>query len=208
MTARLRGLYLIAASALTGSLSSGQSIAIGAIGGVRATNDFTGGGAAISVSGRYAVGPELDIGLPFHFGIEVDALYRRQAYNTTFSNNVYNGTSQERANSWEFPMLLKYRLPFPLLKPFVEAGYAPRVINGTIHYFANGTTPSTDWPTSQGVVIGGGVQFGIGRLRLSPAVRYTYWNNRAITVIFNDGPQSQSSQNQADFLLGITWKLH
>jgi hypothetical protein len=207
MSMRLRSLLLIAAGALTCSVSFGQAIAIGAIGGVRATDDLT-GGAATSVSGRYAVGPELDIGLPFHFGIEVDALYRRQAYDTSFSNNVYNGTSQERANSWEFPMLLKYRLPFPLLKPFVEAGYAPRVINGTIHSFANGITQSTDWPTSQGFVIGGGVQFGIGRLRLSPAVRYTYWTNHAITVIFNDGPQSQSSQNQADFLLGITWKLH
>src|SRR5580698_2698418 len=207
MSSRFRSLLLIVAGAATCSVSFGQSIAIGVIGGVRATNDLT-GEAATSVSERYVLGPELDIGLPFHFGIEVDALYRRQAYDTTFSNNVYNGTSQERANSWEFPMLLKYRIPFPLLKPFVEAGYAPRVINGTIHYVNNGTTPSTDWPTSQGFVIGGGVQFAIGRLRLSPAVRYTYWNNHAITVIFPDGPSSQSSQNQADFLLGITWKLH
>jgi hypothetical protein len=76
----------------------------------------------------------------------------------------FGGAPAENANSWEFPMLLKCRLPVPLIKPFVEAGYAPRVIQGSIHsYFPI--------PTSQGIVMGGGVQLGIGRLRLAPAVR-------------------------------------
>jgi hypothetical protein len=188
MSARLRSLFLIAAGALTCSVSFGQSLAIGAIGGMRATNDLT-GEAATSVSGRYVLGPKLDIGLPFGLGFEVDALYRRQG-------------------SWEFPMLLKYKLPFPRIKPFLEAGYAPRVINGTVHYYTNGTTDDTDYPTSEGIVVGGGVQFGIGRLRLAPAVRYTHWNNTPVVVYFGNGPQSQSTQNQADILLGISWKLH
>ena len=34
--------------------------------------------------------------------------------------------SDERANSWEFPILRKYRLPVPLPKPFVEVGVMPR----------------------------------------------------------------------------------
>jgi hypothetical protein len=204
MSARLRSLFLIAASALTGSLCFGQSIAIGAVGGVRATDDLT-GQAVTSVSGRYIVGPELDIGLPLGFGIEVDALYRRQAYNALDTGIA---PFYERANSWEFPLLLKYRLPFPLIKPFLEAGYAPKVVNGSVHYDSNGTTQSTNFPTTQGIVAGGGVQFGIGRLRLSPAVRYTRWLEAPILVNFGDGPESISAQNQVDFVLGITWKLH
>jgi hypothetical protein len=186
---------------LTSSISSAQGIAIGAVGGVRATDDLT-GGAASSVSPRYVVGPQLDIGLPFGLGFEVDALYRREAYQGV---PQYAGFS-EHFNSWEFPMLLKYRMPFPLVKPFVEAGYVPRVISGSLSLTPT-SMPNSD-ATSQGFVIGGGVQFGIGRLRLSPEVRYTRWNNAPVAIFFGDGPESQSTRNQADILLGISWKLH
>ena len=144
MSARLRSLSLLAASALTCSISFGQSLAIGAIGGVRATDDMA-GVAATSVSGRYVVGPQLDIGLPFSFGIEVDALYRHLGYNASYGNGNYTANLHERAHSWEFPMLLKYRLPFPLVKPFVEAGYAPRVIQAPTGY------SSFPIPTSPGL---------------------------------------------------------
>jgi hypothetical protein len=204
MRAISRFLSLMAAGTLTCSLGAAQSLAIGAIGGVRATGDLT-FGAATSVSGRYVLGPELDIGLPLGLGIEVDALYRRQGYQ---ASRFYSGEFDEHANSWEFPMLLKYKLPIPVIKPFIEAGYAPRVIDGSVHYYTNGSTFSTDYPTSQGVVVGGGVQFGIGRLRLSPAVRYTHWNNPPILVYFGDGPGSQSTQNQADIVVAISWKVH
>jgi hypothetical protein len=207
MRATSRFLSLVAAGTLSCSLGTAQSLAIGAIGGVRATGDLTGQGGT-SESKRYVFGPEVDIGLPLGLGIEVDALYRREAYHSYYSNQFYNGTSDEHANSWEFPMLLKYRIPFPLIKPFLEAGYAPRVMNGSIHYYSNGSPVGTNYPTSQGVVVGGGVQFGIGRLRLSPAVRYTHWNNTPITVVFSDGPEFQSAQSQADIVLGISWKVH
>ncbi len=75
------------------------------------------------MSKRYVVGPALDIGLPLGFGVEVDALYRREGFQTSFGNAFYSASSQERANSWEFPILLKYRLPVPVIKPFVEVGY-------------------------------------------------------------------------------------
>jgi hypothetical protein len=48
-----------------------------------------------------------------------------------------------------FPLLLKYRLPFPVIKPFVEAGHAPRVIYAPADYSSNAI------PASQGFVIGG-----------------------------------------------------
>jgi hypothetical protein len=199
MSANLRGLFLLAAGTLTGSFSFGQSIAVGAIGGTRITDDLA-GEAATSVSGRYVVGPELDIGLPFGLGIEVDALYRRLGYRLA---GFFGNTPPEHANSWEFPMLIKCRLPFHAIKPFVETGYAPRVIYAPANYSSNAIIPA-----SHGFVIGGGVQFGIGRLTLVPAVRYTVWSNAPVVVYFGNGPESQSSQNQVDILLGISWKLH
>jgi len=196
------------ALALTGCGCFGQSVSVGVIGGARVTDDLTGAGAT-SVSKRYVVGPALDIGLPFGLGVEVDALYRREGFQSSFSNSIY-----ERANSWEFPMLLKYKLPFPLAKPFVEAGYAPRVIHGSISYLNTAVSPpvplstsSEHWPASQGLVVGGGVQFAVGRLRVSPGLRYTHWNNTPITVVIHDGPSWESTQNQVDILVGIEWKI-
>ena len=201
---------------IAGCVCYGQSFAVGVIGGAMATGDLTGAGAT-GVSKRYVAGPALDVGLPLGLGVEVDALYRREGYQTGFGNFAYSIFSDERANSWEFPMLLKYRLPLRGVRPFVEAGYAPRVIRGTtssdyVQYFpsllpVSHTTQTTHWPVTHGLVIGGAVQFGIGRLRLSPAVRLTLWYNTAISGVYADGPSWQSKQNQVDVLLGIGWKI-
>ena len=146
-----------------------------------------------SVSTRYVIGPELDIGLPFGFGIEVDALYRRQGYQVIFNN----GYGEQYATSWEFPFLLKKSFPFPTVKPFAEGGWAPRALEGTNY------TSST---TSQGFVVGGGVQFGIGRLRLAPTIRFTHWNDSPFLLVIPDRPSPQLTANQTDVLLGISWK--
>jgi hypothetical protein len=60
-------------------------------------------------------------------------------------------------------LLLKHRLPFPLVKPIDES----------IGEYAS---------ASHGIVIGGGVQLGIDRLHLSPVVRLTHWNNGVVVV--------------------------
>jgi hypothetical protein len=201
--------FWMAAGILSGCVCFGQTtISAGVVGGARVNDDSTGGASEASVSKRYVVGPALDIGLPLGFGVEVDALYRREGFQTSF----FNGFSEERANSWEFPMLLKYRLPVPIVKPFAEVGYAPRVINGSITSGVFSPAPATfisseHLPDSQGLVIGGGVQFAIGRLRLSPGVRYTHWNNTPITGTYVNGPGFESTQNQVDIVVGIEWKI-
>ncbi len=148
----------------------------------------------------------------------MDALYRREGYSSFFSNFAGSNYSQERANSWEFPLLLKYKLPLTLIKPFIEGGYAPRVINGTVNnngFTVNLQTGQQTYgqshystnDSSQGLVIGGGVQLNVGRLRISPQVRYTHWNNQAILVTYPDGPTFGSLQNQVDILVGLSWRL-
>ena len=217
----MHSFLLISFAILSLSACYGQSLSVGVVGGFRTTDDMAGTGAT-SASRHYAIGPAVDIGLPLGFGIEVDAVYRREGYQTAFGNFAYSAFSDERANSWEFPILGKYRIPLRGFKPFLEVGYAPRVIRGSVSsdlvtYFGNSGllpqpvyshfTASTDWPVSQGVIAGGGVQFGIGRLRLSPAVRYTHWSNAAVSGFYSDGPSFGSARDQVDVLLGIGWKI-
>jgi hypothetical protein len=188
----MRSCVLMAFGILICCVCFGQSIWIGGIGGGMVTDEFS-SDFVTGVSKRYVVGPELDIGLPLGLGFEADALYRPWGFQSPSF-----GVS-ESGNSWEFPLLLKYRLPVPVVKPFVEGGYAPHVTNGSIGSFVPGAI--------DGVVIGGGVDFGIGRLRLSPTVRYTHWNHNAIVLVISNGPTIESSQNQVDILLGVGWKV-
>ena len=193
----------------------GQSLLLGVKGGVRITDDVTGN--ATSESKRYVAGPMIEVQLPLGLGVEVDALYRREGFFSS-SNYVEPSSERERANSWEFPILLKYRLALPVVKPYIAAGYAPRMISGGIDFngqncnLTTGACTSssghsgTNWNTSHGLVLGGGVQMGFRSLRVSPEVRYTRWNAGAIDV--NEHLSFQSTQNQIDVLLGIAWKVH
>lgn len=213
----MRSCIWITAGMLASCICFGQELSVGVIGGAMATNDLTGAGAT-SVSKRYVVGPALEIGLPLQLEIEVDALYRREGYQSSFEGQLSTVFADERANSWEFPILLKYRFPSPVARPFLEAGYAPRVIHGSIssngfddfpplgpQYYAS--RAGTNWPISHGIVVGGGVQIAIGHLRLAPELRYTRWSNSAISGFYGDGPSWQSSQNQVDVLLGVSWRM-
>lgn len=200
---------------LTCCALSGQPVTIGVIGGARTTDDVN-TSFITPESRRYVVGPSVELALPLNFALEVDALYRRQRYGYHAPpiiglSGIY--TESERANSWEFPILLKYKLRVPVVKPFVEAGFAPRRITGTAadtNVVFNATGPDfasfvntkVD-STSLGIVAGGGVQFSIGRLRISPEARYTHWTSAIVL-----GPiGAVGSQSQADILVGIGWKL-
>jgi len=157
------------------------------------SNDL-GGQWTDDVSARYTIGPELDIGLPLGFGIEADGLYRHESYEVPeFTNSTVWGR-----DSWEFPILLKKYLPFPVVKPFVEGGWVPRdVVSQTFSQH-----------TSQGLAIGGGIRIGIGRLHLSPVLRYTHWNNSLSLLSIPNGPEISLSSNQMDLLVGVSWRLH
>lgn len=202
-------------------LCFGQSISVGVKGGVRATGDIGSNNlSAISESKRYIVGPMLEVGLPFGIGVEADALYRRNGYRTDRANFAGGFSGRERANSWEFPLLLKYKLPIPLVKPYVAGGVAARTMSGFIdstgyaidfltgkRTFSSSGHADAKLSNSVGFVAGGGVQFGLGKLRISPEVRYTYWNNTPVNEQGSQGYGFQSSQNQVDVLVGVTWKV-
>ncbi len=200
-----------------------QSLSFGVKAGVPATDAIQGSFGNHAEAPRYTVGPMLELGLPFSFGVEVDALYRRTGYST--SNEAFGITNltRVRANSWEFPILLKYYLPgVPLLRPYVSGGYVGRrlfSVSGQSHTF--GRDPVTgavidqtlkldtsflvrDNPT-HGVAIGGGVRLRLGPLKLAPEVRYTYWTGRPFDEFGLRGFFVQSPENQVDFLVGLTF---
>jgi hypothetical protein len=164
----------------------------------------------------------VEIGLPLGLAIEADALYRSEGFRVSASSGSYFMFGDEHANLWEVPILLKYRIPLPIAKPFLEAGYASRVIGGPVSRNVTANLPggvvtfgtyNSQWSNSNGLVVGGGVQFALGRLRLSPVVRYTRWTGSTF-MGRSGGPGEyfyltawQSNQNQVDVLLGVAWKF-
>jgi hypothetical protein len=192
----------------------GQRLALGVKGGVRATDDFL-SGSATSESKRYVVGPMVEIVLPHRLGLEVNALYRRFGYRSGGQGSPFaDFTERNRGNSWEFPMLLKYRFAGRL---YAAGGYAPRTINGSgradiveTNILAGSPrliTLRSDFDyVSHGAVVGAGVELGSERVRFSPEFRYTRWKDKAVDIQGSRGFMIQSNQNQIDVLLGITWR--
>jgi hypothetical protein len=199
-----------------------QSVSLGVKGGARLTGDLLSSGETISESKRYTLGPTVEFRLPFRLGLEIDALYKRvgtREFNTDILGDQFR--SRDRSNSWEFPILVKYRIPGKIARPYVSGGYAIRAISGSgtaegICCFSASpsapstvartvTTYSTNYDVSHGVVVGGGVELKAGPLRVSPEIRYTRWNNSALSTSGSHGFFAESAQNQAEILLGISW---
>lgn len=204
-------------------LSVAQQVSLGVVGGGRITGDFVNNyGNPSSESRRYIVGPMVDVKLPLHLSVEFDALYRRFGF-TDYTYAFGSVVTRERANSWEFPLIVKYHLPGPI-HPFVGVGWAPRVVSGTdvssgyylsgistnppadiYTYFFNSRSP-THYPETNGLVVSGGVDFNVGHLRISPQVRYVRWFSPFAFQGGDDGITGYSSnQNEVFGVLGLSW---
>ncbi len=169
-----------------------QTFSYGLRGGVPVTDAFqtvtSGLGSVFSNSKGYVFGPTFEIRLPFGLGVEVDALYRPLSYDF---QDVNSSASHASFASWEFPILGKYRFPFPVVKPFVDAGPSFRAV-GSGGSFLSG----------KGFALGAGVEAGLFHVHLSPELRYTHWGadgaERPLSIL-------QSGQNQVEFLIGLTF---
>ncbi len=146
---------------------------------------------------HFTIGPTAELFLPFGFGLEADLLYRRTEMRVTRPGAGGDPVaSSETVGNWDIPLLVKFRLPGAGLRPFFTAGGAYRSF-GDLPALATNLKDS-GW----GFVLGAGLQIKIGRLRLSPELRFTRWGSgesgAGPTVI-------QYNRNQADFLFGITF---
>jgi len=191
-----------------------QRLEVGVEGGVRTTGDVS--GTLAPESKRYIIGPKVEIRLPLHLSVEFDALYRRFGFTGDDYFFVGNIITRERANSWEFPMILKYRIPVVPGHPFVGAGYAPRTVHGTdvssgyfnsdsVRYVIINERSDTSYSVTQGVVISAGLSLGVGPVRFSPELRYVHWIAPFLDESFNPGNLYLSRQNEVFVLFGISW---
>jgi Outer membrane protein beta-barrel domain len=202
MTKIVLGLLVAAAS----SYAAGPFI-IGVRGGVQLTDliDAAGDGSVTTATRDYVVGPTLGFKLPVGFSVQADALFTRLRVTVNNTNN--SGSIAASANSWEFPVTLKYTAGEQPIAPFIDAGASVRHLSnfGQIGpYIANAVDRSvvgTD--NTVGFVLGGGLRFKAGVLDISPEIRYTRWGGENISQGFRNF--LHSNKNEAQILLGLTF---
>jgi len=173
-----------------------------------------------SVPNRYIIGVEGELRLPFGLGVELDVLYRHLNYSSTASvPNPLTGvptvtTTGTTSNDWEFPLVAKYKFKAPLVRPYVEAGVAWDTLQGLTQGVKTavggivGSSSSTSSPpelansTTRGFVLGGGIDIHALLIHISPEIRYTRWGAKQF---FQVNGLLSSNQNQAEFLVGVTF---
>ncbi|MBI3278344.1 MAG: outer membrane beta-barrel protein [Acidobacteria bacterium] len=162
----------------------------------------------LSKTRRYIFGPQVELRLPAGIGIEFNALYTNLNFSSVSLLTTALGLNYiTDADSWEFPLLLKYRFKSgSSLRPFVGTGASFRRITDIdrIGSFLTGRadeSPELRDKNAIGFVIGGGVEIKALFLRISPELRFTRWGAEN----FIDGLTNvlHSSRNQGVFLVGI-----
>jgi hypothetical protein len=158
----------------------------------------------------YAVGPTVEIFLPWKLAFEVDALYRRYHQDIASGlvvprggNYSFGMRSGAEANAWLFPVLLKYTPVDRKFSPFVTAGTTLRRLGPlTGQGFALDLFlrpyPQPFYRDGQfdaAITAGGGVRWRLAFLDLSPEIRFLHWTSSNYPPI----------QNQAMLMIGITF---
>jgi len=175
-----------------------------------------------SSTDRYIVGGTAELHLPFGIGVEFDALYRHLHY-TSVQNLPPNAlaSSATTSGAWEFPLLLKYRFKFPLVRPFADGGVAwdtlsgltqsitqTAGITGIVSSSSTSNAAELQHSTVTGVVFGGGVDIHALVLHISPEIRYTRWIDPHFQATAPNTALNgsiHSTQNQFEFLVGFTF---
>ena len=183
---------LFALTLLAASAAYPQSVSFGLKGGVPLSNALKVADPATYTSDRspFVIGPVVELGLPLGLAVEADLLYRRLRYTSS--------TSRTTGQTWEVPILGKYRFPGALLRPFIEAGLSFRRFAG----FNTGQLPEVRGRAAAGATVGAGLELRLPVVRLSSEIRYTRWGSTSIRSALG-GITTQL--NQADLLLGITF---
>jgi hypothetical protein len=133
-------------------------------------------------------GPSVEIHLPRHLSVEIDALSKR--FSERSIAHLGNGTTltsavEEVISTWQFPMLAKYRFRLGRVNPFFEAGPSFRL--------------HEDYLATHGVATGAGVEMHWHALHLAPQFRYSYWGTKTVNMY---GPYAPS---EAVVLVGISF---
>lgn len=193
------------AAVLNAGLAFGQRVSFGFQGGVNLTRDFPISRTVFQDSSypsglttfdlfsdthNFIAGLSVDVALAGRLSLEASALRRKLALERRFifPNGSLQNSGQLSVTTWEWPVLLKYRLPaLGTMRPFIEAGPSFR----TRH------NPAPSEPSQIGISGGTGIEWRAGALRISPALRYTRWQYDG------DYPRIATKRDQIEFMAGI-----
>ncbi len=184
---RQLSLLLLLASAVFG-----QHLSVGVIGGAPVTNLVAG-----ETGTRYTVGPTVQLLLPLGFAVEADALYRSFDFLAPIAALGRSTSQQTSGSQWRFPILLQYRFPTPILKPFIEGGVSFDRLSGLKQAVVAASRNAGELlqTTHAGAVIGTGLDVKLPFLRITPGFRYTRQGSSDFRDI--------SNLDQFEFLVGI-----
>lgn len=192
---------------LAGTMSVFGQLSFGIRGGLPLTNFFQSisnpDETFTSNATRFTIGPTVELHLPAGFGLEADALFRHFHYEGS-AGLVDELVHSSASNAWEFPLLVKYRTPGVFVRPFLDAGIAFDHWSGTrqLSVISGPTTSTGTSGSNTGFVAGAGIELHVPLVRISPEIRYTRWGAASVTDL---GGALRSSQNQAEFLVGLTF---
>jgi hypothetical protein len=151
-------------------------------------------------TGRWTVGPSVELHLFRGLSAEFDALFRGYTVISNFpvltsSNVSLLDSARSSTKVWDFPLLLKYRLPGQRMRPFLDGGYqwthqstdaltSIEALPPTACFGAGATlcelyASASDFKyasNARGPVAGLGIEFKFRRVRIAPEVRYTRLN--------------------------------
>jgi hypothetical protein len=120
-------------------------------------------GGTHSESNSTIAGLILEFNLYRNLFLEADGIYR-PLHAVSLSTEA--GSTRYAVLTWQFPVMAKYKFrPSSAWRPFAELGPSFR-LDGNF----NGPVPS-----HYGLTAGGGIEARLGRIKISPAVRYTRW---------------------------------
>lgn len=175
---------------LAGITASAQNIGYGVRGGVP-LSDFLKAesktGALTNVvrgRGNVILGPMFEVRLPFGLGIEANAIYRRW--------NADGALSRGSANTWEFPVYGKVRMPGIVVRPYFGGGLNFQKLGDVSRFLGAGVIADS---SRRGFLGAGGVEIKVPYVRISPELRFTRWGN--------SGPLRTT--NQIDLLVGLSF---
>lgn len=166
---------------------SAQFINFGVKGGFPLNDAIKAAGSFKATSSNWTLGPTAEVNLPFGFGLEADMLYRKIGYQST---TPYDGST------WSFPILAKYKFPGSLARMYVAGGVSFRAIT---------SLPIISDGSSKGFVLGAGIRYDLKVIKISPELRWTRWGEGRFNLPNPATDFLGTKQNQAEFLIGITF---
>jgi hypothetical protein len=137
---------------------------------------------------RFTIGPFAEFRLPSGFSLEVDALYRSYSFRQALPQAPSVST-----NAWEFPVLAKKSLFGGPVQPYVEGGVA-------LSHLSVKDVAELNHSNNYGIVLGAGVSFHVGPVRVAPEIRYNGWAFQSFSSPFGG---LHSNRNQATVLVGV-----